>query len=179
LVRFQYGLSHFSGIAFFADDLFIPPIPYWYVDYCPSLVRTGFCQVAQKDNIGRLGVYIDMATGIMGVTIGCRTFFNERVQFKRETYSGANKLAYFLAKILVDLEQIVVNTFAVVITFYFVAAPRGQFADYMVTVLLLQYCFFGLGYVVSWIFPNPQLVGLILALLTGLGTGNGIKSNVT
>ena len=119
-----------------------------------------------------MGVYLDMAIGLTSVTIACRTFGNERTNYWRESSYGINRFAYFLAKNIIDIESILINTLVLIGALFFVASPRGSFGDYYVILILVQFCFYGVAYFISSILPFSTLFSVIVALLTGLGTGN-------
>ena len=118
-----------------------------------------------------MGVYLCMSTGLVVVTIFTKSLYNERLVYWREAASGANRLAYFLAKNFTDLEATVLNTLVFTSAFVFVAAPAGTFADYFITIFLYQYCLVAIAYICSWIPPYPTLLAVIVALVSGLGTG--------
>jgi len=112
-----------------------------------------------------------MAVGTVAVTIAVRTFYNERVVYWREASSGGYTVSYFVAKCIVDLEAMVINSLVLISAFFIVASPAGHFSDYFLGVLLYEYCSYGAAYVISWLLPYPSLFSVIVALLCGLGTG--------
>ena len=67
-----------------------------------------------------------MSIGLVAVTIASKTFYNERLVFWRESSMGGNRLAYFLAKNLTDLEGMVLNSVGYASAFIFVASPSGK-----------------------------------------------------
>jgi hypothetical protein len=73
-----------------------------------------------------MGVYLCMSTGLVVVTIACKTFHNERLVFWRESAAGGNRLAYFLAKNVADFEGLLLNSLVFTSAFIFVASPSGM-----------------------------------------------------
>eukprot|EP01114_Cavostelium_apophysatum_P015588 TRINITY_DN4279_c0_g1_i1.p1 TRINITY_DN4279_c0_g1~~TRINITY_DN4279_c0_g1_i1.p1 ORF type:complete len:767 (-),score=153.56 TRINITY_DN4279_c0_g1_i1:58-2358(-) len=158
------------GIAFFSTEIYQTPIPTYYREFCLAPIVNSFCGYS-VDEIPRMGIYLVMSFGIVSSTIALRTFLNERLVFWREAASGSNRLAYFLAKNLADIEPMVVNTWMFTAAFYFVAAPSGNFGDYFVTLFLYAFCLYAIGYICTWIPPQPALLAVIVSLVSGLGTG--------
>jgi hypothetical protein len=92
-----------------------------------------------------IGVYMCMAIGLAAVTRSIRTFYPERVVYWREASSGANKLSYFLAKNLADLETTAVCTLVFLCFFFMVTSPSGGFGEYYLLIFLYECCLFGVG----------------------------------
>jgi hypothetical protein len=70
-----------------------------------------------------------------------------------------------------------------------VESPAGDFGAYLITIFLYEFCLYGVGYICTWIRfvmalfvsgskklfafsgSNPALLAVIVALISGLGTG--------
>lgn len=164
------------GVGFVASDsLYVPPIPFDYVPFCPEAVRSAFCEPAVEDKLARLGIYIVMGLGVAAGTVAVRTFWFERLVYFREASGGANKLAYFIAKNIIDLPLIIINGLVFTSAFMLVASPLGNFGKYLITFMLYQFCIYAVGYICTWMSDLPALLAVVVALLLGLGTG-GVSS---
>lgn len=92
-----------------------------------------------------------------------RTFSADRLQFWRESASGVNRIAIFLAKDVADLFNVVLRPIVYLSMFYFFCNPRSTFLDNYVVTLALVYCVTGLAYIIA-ILLEPgaaQLVSLL------------------
>lgn len=96
-----------------------------------------------------------------------RTFSNDKLTFWRESASGINRGAYFLAKDVVDLFNVVIKPVIYLSMFYFFSNPRSTFASNFTVTLVLVYCVTGIAYICSILLqPAPaQLVSLICSRL--------------
>ena len=97
-----------------------------------------------------------------------RTFSNDKLTFWRESASGINRVAYFLAKDSVDLFSVVLKPVIYLSMFYFFSGPRSSFVSNYIVTLALVYCVTGLAYITSILLePAPaQLVSLTVAFET-------------
>jgi hypothetical protein len=89
-----------------------------------------------------------------------RTFSNDKLTFWRESSSGINRVAYFLAKDVVDLFNVVIKPVIYLSMFYFFSNPRSTFVSNFTVTLVLVYCVTGIAYITSILLePAPaQLV---------------------
>lgn len=164
------------GIGFVTSpSLYVPPIPYDYVPFCPEAVRSAFCEPAVEDKLARFGIYIVMGLGVATGTVAVRTFWFERLVYWREASGGASRLAYFTAKNLIDIPLIFLNGFVFTCALLLVASPLGNLGKYLLAFLLYQFCIYAVGYICTWISELPALLTVVVALLLGLGTG-GVSS---
>lgn len=103
-----------------------------------------------------------------------RTFSNDKLTFWRESASGINRVAYFLAKDVVDSFNVVIKPLIYLSMFYFFSNPRSTFTtNYTVTVVLV-YCVTGIAYICAILLqPAPaQLVSVshfFVAILLKIG----------
>jgi hypothetical protein len=89
-----------------------------------------------------------------------RTFSHDKLTFWRESASGINRVAYFLAKDVVDLFNVVIKPVIYLSMFYFFSNPRSTFLSNFTVTLVLVYCVTGIAYICSILLePAPaQLV---------------------
>lgn len=53
---------------------------------------------------------------------------------------------------------------------FLVSAPRANFFEFVVSIILYEYVVYGFSYASSWLVPLPRLLALIAALTGGIGT---------
>lgn len=94
-----------------------------------------------------------------------RTFSNDKLTFWRESASGINRVAYFLAKDVVDLFNVVIKPVIYLSMFYFFSNPRSTFASNFTVTLVLVYCVTGIAYICS-ILLEPAPAQLVSSLLS-------------
>lgn len=89
-----------------------------------------------------------------------RTFSADKLQFWRESASGVNRIAFFMAKDMADLFNVVLRPVIYLSMFYFFCNPRSSLVDNYVITLVLVYCVTGLAYIFAILVePAPaQLV---------------------
>ena len=94
-----------------------------------------------------------------------RTFTNDKLQFWRESASGINRVAYFLAKDTMDLFNVAIKPVVFLSMFYFFNNSRSTFAENYVVTLALVYCVTGIAYIFAVIMDSSpaQLVSQILS----------------
>lgn len=96
-----------------------------------------------------------------------RTFSNDKLTYYRESASGINRLAYFVAKDTVDLFNAVIKPVVYLSMFYFFNSPRSSFAANFMVTMVLVYCVTGIGYVFAILMePGPaQLVSSLHGII--------------
>lgn len=163
------------GLAFVDDNWFLPPLPAEYAKYCPLALKTVCESTAQRDLTPLETALISMILGVISAVTGVRTFGSEILNASREIASGQSTSAYFLAKLLADIPNQIVYSLIFVSTYYVVAAPNATFGDYFLLIFIYQFVVYSIGYVCSMMFKaqeNALLMGVVAALLSGLGTDN-------
>ena len=93
-----------------------------------------------------------------------RTFSADKLQFWRESASGVNRIAFFIAKDMADLFNVVLRPLIYLSMFYFFCNPRSTFLSNYCVTLVLVYCVTGYAYIFAILLePAPaQLVSQIL-----------------
>lgn len=91
--------------------------------------------------------YVIIALSLLCMIAALRTFTNEKLQFWRESASGINRVAYFLAKDTVDQFNTVIKPVVFLSMFYFFNNPRSTFVENYIVTLALVYCVTGIAYI--------------------------------
>lgn len=92
-----------------------------------------------------------------------RTFSNDKLTFWRESASGINRVAYFLAKDVVDIFSVVIKPAIYLSMFYFLSNPRSSFVQNYIITMVFVYCVTGIAYICAILLqPAPaQLVSTV------------------
>ncbi|GKU91684.1 hypothetical protein SLEP1_g5518 [Rubroshorea leprosula] len=144
------------------------------VDYL-ILLLAGAClgslPTMTDQNFGSVSYgYTIIAVSLLSQIAALRTFSLDKLQYLRESSSGMNSLAYFLAKDTVDHFNTVIKPVVYLSMFYFFTNPRSSFTDNYVVLLSLVYCVTGIAYILSIFFqPGPaQLWSVLLPVVLTL-----------
>lgn len=107
-------------------------------------------------------------TALLSMIAALRTFSVDKLQFWRESASGINRTAFFLAKDVVDVFNVGLKPLIYLSMFYFLSTPRSTFLDNYIVTLVLVYCATGISYIIAILFePVPaQLVSFLSSLST-------------
>jgi hypothetical protein len=99
-----------------------------------------------------------------------RTFTNEKLQYWRESASGINRVAYFLAKDAIDLFNVALKPVVFLCMFYFFNNTRSTFGENYVVTLALIYCVTGIAYIFAVLMDAgpAQLVRIFYLSITVL-----------
>ncbi|ORZ40454.1 hypothetical protein BCR44DRAFT_1411441 [Catenaria anguillulae PL171] len=130
------------------------------------------------DNLRQVGVFMSLGAMFAGISVATNTFGNERVVHWRETAAGRPTMPYFFAKMLADFPRIVVAAFMFTLSLILFWPYRSHFMVIYAVSLLLYFCAFPMGYVLS-IWVNKESVGLVgtgFALLWSLVLSGMIPS---
>ncbi|KAI5060290.1 hypothetical protein GOP47_0024710 [Adiantum capillus-veneris] len=111
--------------------------------------------------------YVIIALSLLCMISALRTFSNDKLQYWRESASGINRVAYFLAKDTVDHFNTVIKPVVFLSMFYFFNNPRSSFVENFVVTLALVYCVSGIAYVFAITFHNgpAQLWSVFLPII--------------
>ncbi|CAM6102781.1 unnamed protein product [Calypogeia fissa] len=113
--------------------------------------------------------YTLICLALLVMIASLRTFTMDKLQFWRESSSGVNRLAYFLAKDTVDHFNTILKPVVYLCTFYFYNDPRATFSSNYIITLALTYCCTGIAYVVA-ILLKPQPAQLVCVFLPVVAT---------
>ncbi|KAJ3126574.1 hypothetical protein HK098_007403 [Nowakowskiella sp. JEL0407] len=123
-----------------------------------------------EDTLRQAGMFVALGTMFAGINVGSGTFGKEKVVYWRERATGLKTLPYFLGKAVVDLPRILFAAimYSTALTLFF--PYRQYFSDLYVSVLLLYFSAFAIGYTISIFFNNATvpLVGTAMSLLWAL-----------
>lgn len=116
-------------------------------------------------------------TALLSMIAALRTFSVDKLQFWRESASGINRTAFFLAKDVVDLFNVGLKPLIYLSMFYFLSTPRSTFLDNYIVTLVLVYCVTGISYIIAILFePVPaQLVSFLSLSLLSLLERKGFQ----
>ncbi|CAM6065922.1 unnamed protein product [Sphagnum tenellum] len=131
----------------------------------------GFLSNMKDANLGSQGyIFTITAIALLSMIAALRTFSVDKLQFWRESASGINRTAFFLAKDVVDLFNVGLKPLIYLSMFYFLSTPRSTFLDNYIVTLVLVYCVTGISYIIAILFePVPaQLWSVFLPILATL-----------
>eukprot|EP01031_Cornospumella_fuschlensis_P049911 gene49911-61095_t len=115
-----------------------------------------------------------MILGAVTIPGAVRCFGREKEVFAREAAVGANKLSYFLGKVLSDIPFLCVHVFIYLAPIIAIAPWQGP-SDMMYGALFcIGLAVLAMGYWLSFMFSDPDaavLTGVILAILLNLFSG--------
>jgi len=158
----------------FKDRYFVGPVAKQLSDMCPSQIRF-LCEVPLSDPIRPIVTMILLAIGLVGAMSGLRTFGKEQIIFKKESESGLNTFAYFIAKDISSLPSVILAPIVFSTVLCTLQQPRAPFYEYWYSLTLIYWVAFGLGYIVSLTFNSQiaQLAAVVIVIMHN--TMNGIS----
>lgn len=145
-----------------------------FLDYTILLMAgtcLGYLSDMKDTSLGSKGYFYTLiALSLLVMIASLRTFSNDKLTFWRESASGINRVAYFVAKDVVDLFNVTIKPFIYLSMFYFFSNPRSSFLSNFTVTLVLVYCVTGIAYISSILFqPAPaQLWSVFLPIMATL-----------
>lgn len=114
--------------------------------------------------------YSVVALGLLSTVGALSTFGKDRVVFFRESASGLNRLAYFLALDTFDHTGTVMRSAIYFVMYYSFASPRAVIWQMLLVSIAITYCCTGIAYLLSQVMePSAaQLSAAVLALVNTL-----------
>ncbi|KAH7444208.1 hypothetical protein KP509_02G069600 [Ceratopteris richardii] len=111
--------------------------------------------------------YVIIALSLLCMVSALRTFSIDKLQYWRESASGINRVAYFLAKDTVDHFNTVIKPVVFMSMFYFFNNPRSSFVENYVVTIALIYCVTGIAYIFAITFDSgpAQLWSVFLPII--------------
>ncbi|CAM6061208.1 unnamed protein product [Sphagnum tenellum] len=131
----------------------------------------GILSPMNDSNLGSSGYFYTLiALALLIMIASLRTFSQEKLQFWRESASGINRVAYFLAKDTVDLFNVLVKPVIYLSMFFYFSNPRSSFVENFEITVVFVYCATGIAYILGILFqPAPaQLWSVFLPILATL-----------
>jgi ABC-type multidrug transport system ATPase subunit len=115
-----------------------------------------------------VGFLLSVVLGSSAALGAVRVFGTGRLMYERTSASGLSTLAYFLAKVALQLVQVIVLPSAFLAMFYSIAAPRGLLVDYMSISIATYWAASGLGiWTGAMIAPErAQLASVVFVLIS-------------
>ncbi|KAG9136382.1 hypothetical protein Leryth_020179, partial [Lithospermum erythrorhizon] len=101
-------------------------------------------------------LYTVIAISLLSKIGALRSFSTDKLHYWRESASGMNSLAYFLAKDTIDHVNTIVKPAVYLSMFYFFNSPRSSIWDNYIVLLALVYCVTGIAYVLAIYFESGQ-----------------------
>jgi len=103
------------------------------------------------------------------IAIFClQVFGNDQPVFWRESSSGLNVTAFFLARIWINSFDLLIQTFLFTALYFLIRQPGVPFWIYMVPFLLVTFAASGWGYLISTLFPpkhGPFIASLVVFIV--------------
>lgn len=157
--------SSFLGLVY-NNKVYIGPPPKGIYDLCPGSLRD-VCKQPINDPVSSTSSLITLAMALMASMSALRVFGKESLVFNRESQTGLSTFCYFWAK---DISMLLVNIMAPVIflsIYYTTVSPRAPVYEYYYVLLLVYWCSYGLGYLVSIIIqPNVAMLTAVVLVFT-------------
>lgn len=139
-----------------------------FVDFVIAVLGAavlGFC-LPSKD-YGNIVMHYSLGEGLLFVLFAhasaLRAFAPERAIFHREASTGMSVVAYMMGKDLAYYPVAMFIPWFFGVVHYALVAPRMLFIEYMVTLIVLSYTVFGVGFLIS--AATSQGTGQMLAVL--------------
>merc|ERR1712241_664873 len=109
-----------------------------------------------------------MGLALLSVVSCLRTFGNERAIFWRESASGINIFAFFVASILGNIFYIALQCTLYASVYYYIARPPAHFLTYFWPCLLVSANGGSWGYLLSTVVPpkSATLAGVVFILIS-------------
>ncbi|KAJ7289930.1 hypothetical protein O6H91_03G005400 [Diphasiastrum complanatum] len=120
--------------------------------------------------------YTIIALSLLCMIAALRTFSLDRLQFWRESASGINRVAFFLAKDTADHFSTVIKPLVYLSMFYFFNDPRSTLASNFEVTWALVYCVTGVAYIFAIVLQpsTAQLCSVFFPIvLTLIATKKG------
>merc|ERR1712187_727882 len=97
-------------------------------------------------------------------------FSGDRPVYWRESARGINVLAFYLARVLINTFDLLLQCYLFAALYYLLRQPDMNFGDYFIPFLLVSFVSSGVGYVISTFLP-PQHGPFIAALVSFVSCG--------
>ncbi|KAG0609196.1 hypothetical protein M758_8G165400 [Ceratodon purpureus] len=122
-------------------------------------------------NLGSQGYHFTViALALLTMIASLRTFSVDKLQYWRESASGVNRVAFFIAKDMADLVNVVLRPLIYLSMFYFFCNPRSTFLSNYCVTLVLVYCVTGYAYIIAILLEpaSAQLCAVFLPVIATL-----------
>jgi hypothetical protein len=161
------------GIVTSGGPLFVNVPPAIYNGSCPPGAEVR-CNGWVRFQIGPATFLMTMILGAVTIPGAVRCFGREKEVFAREAAVGANKLAYFLGKVLADMPFLSVHVFMYMAPIIAISPWQGPSVLMYGVLICIALVVSALGYWLSVLFADADaavLSGVILTILLNLFNG--------
>ncbi|KAJ7563432.1 hypothetical protein O6H91_03G109900 [Diphasiastrum complanatum] len=142
----------------------------------------GLLSDIKDETLGSNGYsYTLIALSLLCMIAALRTFSLDRLEFWRESASGINRVAYFLAKDTTDHFNTAVKPIVYLCMFYFFNDPRSTFVSNYIVTMALVYCVTGIAYIFAVTLQpaTAQLCSVFVPIVATLvATRKNLSSDV-
>ena len=137
LLVYIAGLS--LGLIFMNEE-YLGPLPQEIIDTCHSTLKP-ICEMPLSNPLVNLASLIPLALGLCSSMSSLTTFGvkTEQLMYKREKASGISTVAYFLAKMLEQMPNIILGPIVFLSIFFSLYSPRASPFEYYGKSLLYFY----------------------------------------
>eukprot|EP00762_Andalucia_godoyi_P007477 ANDGO_07789.mRNA.1 Putative white-brown complex homolog protein 30 len=156
-------------------QLYTPPVSESEAQKCPLIIRERCMHDAlQQSVLENIIFFVLMILGGCGIISSLSTFGDEILVYRREAASSRVRCsAYVIAKTLLDIPFLVFNAVLFAALLYMFLDPHASFAGYLAVCLLVDYCAYGVGYLVSLLVrrSSTTIVGVVCAVILAVCAG--------
>eukprot|EP00026_Physarum_polycephalum_P011147 Phypoly_transcript_11348.p1 GENE.Phypoly_transcript_11348~~Phypoly_transcript_11348.p1 ORF type:complete len:380 (+),score=51.61 Phypoly_transcript_11348:36-1142(+) len=150
LIELIYQFLPGLALGYATDfEFYTPPIPQMLVSLCPAIVRDKCEKEAVGREVEQIIFYMTMVASAAAAATATSRFGLERANFKRERRSGINIYAYFLAKNIYDLIDVMRCVLLFIGTFFILGGAAGRLGDWFAVMFMMMFAAYGMGYFIS------------------------------
>eukprot|EP01155_Anaeramoeba_flamelloides_P023511 Anaeramoba_flamelloidesa807698_426.p1 GENE.a807698_426~~a807698_426.p1 ORF type:complete len:1402 (+),score=332.06 a807698_426:290-4207(+) len=154
------------------DTTYIGPPPTYVIDECPEPMQL-YCSYPKQEPIGALASLTALAIALTSTMASLKIFGKEKVVYWRESASGLNSFAYFVAKNFASIPSQLLQPAVFLSIYYALVKPRISVMGLYGVLLLIQLTGSALGQLISVLFPASvsQLAAAVIVLISSLVSG--------
>jgi len=117
----------------------------------------------------RIGSFSNLTLGILATVFGLRWFMLERVTYWREMSGGLSRIAYIMAKVCIQLWEVIVHPFFFVVVFHNITLMEGSIRSLHFLYISMFWACSGMGMLISTVVAPDKslLVGSLTPLIIG------------
>ena len=130
------------------------------------------------ESVPEMSLLIGVACGMIASPPGVKIFGEEKLIYIREAFSGHNRFAYYIGKVLSTLPRMILSNLHFTMLFMYLSTPRISWGAAFVANLLYFYCIYGLSSCISMVTRRED--GPLIATMTSLVVGiiSGVKPSL-
>jgi hypothetical protein len=141
---------------------------------CPGIIRDR-CLNEPLSQAGLLNTlfYLCLASLVASACRGISAMTDDLEVISREAFSGRSLSAFMCSKFLAELPVMGLGTMLFVSIFYPAASVNGHVTEYYASLLALEFCGSGIGYVISFLLDDTAMVtGIVTCVALSVGCGS-------